>query len=204
MAYGDNYTSDVFTNFLQKRGASGRFPTARESSAMFAPMMDYNLRRSQILDEQQNRRRAVELQEQAYADQKKANRVSGAVSLLNLPIQGAMGYGVLKKTGLLGGAANAVPTVPSGLGPGGIPMQSAAGTGYEAAGGGMGMLGTAGAGAALYGGQLASAPYVQKLADKAGLPHAGTGWKYGGAVGAQAGAAYDVGKKIVDFVGGLF
>jgi len=210
MAYGDNYTSDVFTNFLQKRGASGRFPTARESAGMFAPVLDYNLRRGQMLADQQERRRITDrqlaLQEQAYADQKKANRTSGFLQLANLPIQGALGYWVLKKAGLLG-AANAVPMAPAGagLGPGGIPMQSAAGTGYEGAGG---FLGTAGAGAALYGAQLASSPYVQELANQAGMPHAGRGWKYGGVPGAMAGGAYDIGKKIVDkvvdFVGGLF
>lgn len=173
---------------------------------MFAPVLDYNLRRAQMLEQEAGRKRQIDLQEQAYADQKKANRMSGLLQLANLPIQGALGYGVLKKAGLLG-AANAVPMAPAGagLGPGGIPMQSAAGTGFEGAGG---FLGTAGAGAALYGAQLASAPYVQELANKAGLPHAGRGWKYGGVPGAMAGGAYDIGKKVVDkvrdFVGGLF
>lgn len=44
----------------------------------------------------------LDLQKQALADQKSAAKVSGITQLAGLPIQGALGYGVLKQAGLLG------------------------------------------------------------------------------------------------------
>lgn len=55
----------------------------------------------------------LDIQKQAIADQKSAAKISGITQLAGLPIQGALGYGVLKQAGLIG--SKVAPTVPAGV-----------------------------------------------------------------------------------------
>ena len=157
----------------------------------------------------------LDLQKKAAEDAASAAKISGITQLAGLPIQGALGYGVLKQAGLLGAktaaagttgtaqgllAGGAGTTAQGGLLTGGAASTNAGVIAANAAPASVGssLLDAAPAAGALIGAQLLAAPTVQKYADKAGLPTAGKYFKYGGLPGAMVGGSIDVAKKGVD------
>ncbi len=114
----------------------------------------------------------LDIQKQAIKDQAAANKISGITQLAGLPIQGALGYGVLKQAGLLG-AKPAMGTAQGLLGGAG---STAVGAGAQTGLATAGELLTGGA-ASTSAGAIAAAPtgagFLGTIAPYAGPAGAG-------------------------------